>query len=432
MSAIYLLRGDQQVGPFTAEELEGKLAAGELSPEDLFWSEGMEDWQALAAVISVEADPEGGGEEEPAEEDSSLPPAAEEEEEFDILHQIAGTTITTRSIHLECGAVLSLEEITKVAVQTETIRRGKPIAGCVLIGVLVVSIALVLVEFPSFKPTHWILWALVLVGLIFWWIRLLLRVLQVGASMVVIGLKDGDERIVPTTLDTARQLRDAITTSLPEIEPDTEGDEELAEEDSAPSLQAEKIGILQKIVRWIRNKSPTKIEPVPEGGEESVQEDLDPSFVAVPTDIRHEIAGTRITARAIHLKSGGVLSLAEIARVTVQTETIQRDKPIVGCVIIGILIIGLAITKIPHTDDANWIYWVILLLGMIFLWIRFLLQALREGDSMLVIKLKRGDERLIGATPAVARQLCEAIEKCLPSGSSSPRTNTAARNLRSR
>lgn len=429
MSAIYVLRGDQQIGPFTPEELEVKVAAGELSPEDLFWSEGMEDWQPLATVILIEEDPDGTGEEEPAEEDSSLLPAAEE---ADILHQIANTTITTHAVHLESGAVLPLEEITKVVVQTETVRRGRSIAGCVLIGALIVTIVLAVVEFPLVKPTHWILWGLVIVGLVFWWIRLLLRVLRVGSSMVVIDLIDGDERIIPAPPDTARQLRDAIISTLPEIEPDSEDVEESREENSAPSPAAEKIGILGKIAQWIGLRTASKIEPDPEGVEESGEDEPAPALAMAPTDIRHEIAGTTITARAVHLKSGGVLSLMEIARVTVQTETIKRDKPIAGCVIVGILIVGLAVTKIPQTADANWIYWVVLLVGMILLWVRFLLQALRKGDSMVVIKLKRGDERLIGATPDVAQQLCDAIEKCLPSSEASLRTNTAARTLRSR
>lgn len=208
MSAIYVQRGDQQLGPFTTEELEGKVAAGELSPEDLFWSEGMEDWQPLTTVITIETGP-GDGDEETAD-DSSVPLTPKE---VGILHKIADTTVTTHALHLECGAVLPLEDITKVSIQTEAVRRGKPLMGCIILGVLIVSLALA--EIPRLNATHWVLWGLLLAGLVIWWFRLLLRVLQVGASMVVIDLKDGDERIIPATPETARQLRDAIRLSLP-------------------------------------------------------------------------------------------------------------------------------------------------------------------------------------------------------------------------
>ena len=55
MSTIYVLQDGQKTGPFTTEELEGKVEAGALSREDLFWIEGMEEWQPLASVMEIEA-----------------------------------------------------------------------------------------------------------------------------------------------------------------------------------------------------------------------------------------------------------------------------------------------------------------------------------------------------------------------------------------
>lgn len=207
MSVIHVQRGDQKLGPFTTEELEEKVAAGELSPEDLFWSEGMEEWQPLATVITIEATQDEGAEE-------SISHLASEES--GILHEIAGTTVTTHAVHLECGAVLPLTEITKVEVQTEKVRRAKPIVGCVVLGVVIVGLALA--EIPRTTTTHWILWGSVLAVLFIWWIRLLMNGLRVGASMVVIDLKDGDERIIRASPGLARELREAINLSRPRPE----------------------------------------------------------------------------------------------------------------------------------------------------------------------------------------------------------------------
>ncbi len=44
MSALYIQKEGRQWGPFTTEELEGQVAAGSFSREDLYWTEGMEEW----------------------------------------------------------------------------------------------------------------------------------------------------------------------------------------------------------------------------------------------------------------------------------------------------------------------------------------------------------------------------------------------------
>jgi hypothetical protein len=60
----YYARGGEQLGPVSADELKGKLASGELSPQDLVWTEGMGNWQAAASVpqfAGAAAAPADGG-----------------------------------------------------------------------------------------------------------------------------------------------------------------------------------------------------------------------------------------------------------------------------------------------------------------------------------------------------------------------------------
>ena len=55
---IYLHQNEQQVGPFTVEDIGKMLAAGAISPTDYGWYEGLTEWQPLNAFIEVETAPQ--------------------------------------------------------------------------------------------------------------------------------------------------------------------------------------------------------------------------------------------------------------------------------------------------------------------------------------------------------------------------------------
>ncbi|MEM9237400.1 MAG: GYF domain-containing protein [Verrucomicrobiota bacterium] len=67
MSEWHIARNGAQEGPYTAEQIGAKLAAGELKAgEALAWKEGMDDWKPLAdsgvlAEASLSQTPAGGG-----------------------------------------------------------------------------------------------------------------------------------------------------------------------------------------------------------------------------------------------------------------------------------------------------------------------------------------------------------------------------------
>ncbi len=46
----YYARDDQQFGPVTSVELKRLASASELSPDDLVWKEGMDEWAAASKV----------------------------------------------------------------------------------------------------------------------------------------------------------------------------------------------------------------------------------------------------------------------------------------------------------------------------------------------------------------------------------------------
>jgi len=200
MSTIYVLKEGQKIGPFTTEELEDKVVEGLFSREDLFWTEGMDDWEPLSTVIEAVAE--------------SAPDLSIQE---DALYNAGGTVVTSQAVHLSGGEEIPVAGISKVAVQSERIKRFKPVAGCIVVGVVIVCFALL--EIPRITPTHWILWGLVLLGLALWWVRLLLLALRIPATLVIIDLQNGDERIIRAKAREAKELCGAIDLARAESRP---------------------------------------------------------------------------------------------------------------------------------------------------------------------------------------------------------------------
>ena len=52
--SFLIAKDDQQLGPFTADEVNTRLAGGMLEPEDLCWTEGFDDWYPLNQIEGFE------------------------------------------------------------------------------------------------------------------------------------------------------------------------------------------------------------------------------------------------------------------------------------------------------------------------------------------------------------------------------------------
>ncbi|MDA8968572.1 GYF domain-containing protein [Akkermansiaceae bacterium] len=61
MSEWYYGQGGQQEGPFDEEAMRGRIAAGQVSADDLVWREGMAEWLPLAQVSELAAAPATAG-----------------------------------------------------------------------------------------------------------------------------------------------------------------------------------------------------------------------------------------------------------------------------------------------------------------------------------------------------------------------------------
>ena len=202
MSTIYVQKEGQKWGPFTTEELEGKVVDGVFSHEDLFWTEGMEEWHPLAEVLEAATE---ASEEEPAGEAGTA--SFFEVGETNILFDSPEARLTSKVLHLG-SEDLPVTALAKATVQTETIKRTRPIAGCVFVGVAIACIAFLEIERPNM--TAWILWGAVLAGLFIWWLRMLSMALRSAATLLIVDLRNGDERILRLEPAEARELATAI------------------------------------------------------------------------------------------------------------------------------------------------------------------------------------------------------------------------------
>ena len=76
--AFLISKDGQELGPFTAEQVNAQLAGGMLDPSDLGWTEGFEDWYPLEQIEGLVMPGEAGTEEVPETENPMVTAAATE------------------------------------------------------------------------------------------------------------------------------------------------------------------------------------------------------------------------------------------------------------------------------------------------------------------------------------------------------------------
>lgn len=180
MSTIHVLKNGEKWGPYTTEELEGHVEQGTFASEDLVWWEGLEDWQPLSSLFEEEEPPD---------------------------FECDGVRVFADRVEMD-GVSLLAPLILRASVQRQRNRRVKPIIGAVLVGVLAVCVAFV--PIPRQNHTEWIIWGLVLLGLVIWCLRLMYAGLGGGRSLLIVDLADGNERIRQVDPAIAPQLEEAL------------------------------------------------------------------------------------------------------------------------------------------------------------------------------------------------------------------------------
>lgn len=199
MSAIHVLKEGHEWGPFTTEELEGQVEAGTFSQDDLFWTDGMEDWQPLSVVIQMVGEA----------------PAAESSEPA-IYYDQRGLRVTAEKVEL-ADVDIPLGLVVRADAQVEIRHRFRPLAGCVILAV--VMICLIFLDIPRTNLTHWAIWAAVLTGVGLWWLRCAYDAFRPSRSHVAIDLTDRNERIVQIKPELAHPFADAVNRAVADHHP---------------------------------------------------------------------------------------------------------------------------------------------------------------------------------------------------------------------
>jgi len=181
MSTILVLKDGEKWGPYTTEELEGHVEQGTFAPEDLVWWEGLEEWQPLSSLFEEEEPPD---------------------------FECDGVRVFSDRVEVD-GVSLLAPLILRASVQKQKVRRAKPIIGAIIVGVLAVCVALV--PIPKQNHTEWIVWGIVLLGLLVWCFRLMYAGLGGGRSLLIVDLADGNERIRQVDPAIASKLEEALS-----------------------------------------------------------------------------------------------------------------------------------------------------------------------------------------------------------------------------
>jgi hypothetical protein len=197
MSAIYVMAGEERVGPFSTLEVQEKVDAGIFTPEHLGWMEGMEDWCPLQQLLTSAAD---------SEEDAVA--------DSEVLLEGPGYLLTP--LTLQIGEELfPLDILSHAEVEIEHTKRGKPIAGCIVFGVLVI-LTLAMPMRPE-TTNHWMIWAVSLTVFVLLLIRSLFSAFKASPAFVAVHLTNGDDRILPMTPKAAKGAAQAVNAAIQQI-----------------------------------------------------------------------------------------------------------------------------------------------------------------------------------------------------------------------
>ena len=55
MQTYHIFRNGEQFGPFSITEIKRMLASGELASDNLYWVEGMSEWETLSKAFETSA-----------------------------------------------------------------------------------------------------------------------------------------------------------------------------------------------------------------------------------------------------------------------------------------------------------------------------------------------------------------------------------------
>ncbi len=192
MSAIYVLAGEERVGPLTTEVLREGVERGVYSDDQLAWSEGMEDWAPLAVFLAEETLDE-------------IP------EGMHVILEGPGYLLTESLLQVGVD-LFPIVALLRAEVEVEHTKRGKFIVTSIITGVLTL-IALAMPLRPE-TTNHWILWSISLAVLLFFFVRSLLEAFKETPAFVSIHLRNGDDRILPMNRKEANAAAVAINATI--------------------------------------------------------------------------------------------------------------------------------------------------------------------------------------------------------------------------
>jgi hypothetical protein len=190
VSAIYVLAGEERVGPFTIEEIRDRMAEGTYSPETLAWQEGTEEWVPLSSLLA---------------------PPNDREIEPTILHESRQCILTTEQLEF-AGHVIPLIEMASVEVEAEHTNRRKPITGVVVFTLLLLMLFFIPLHLVATNVLIIRIVGATILGLLL--LRCLIPAFAPAQAIVSILLRSGETRMLTLPHAEALTLINAINAAV--------------------------------------------------------------------------------------------------------------------------------------------------------------------------------------------------------------------------
>ncbi len=156
---IFLIRGGKSTGPFQAGELRQKINSGGVSPSELAWGAGLDEWARLEQVLDRAERMSAAGKQDPVDEQGVTPPPIPDSslrEKSTKLQPISGAASSLKPpVHAGVQSVADTEEKQREAKRSGAASSVRPNAFGPLrwIGVLAVLVFLVAAFMPWVRTT---------------------------------------------------------------------------------------------------------------------------------------------------------------------------------------------------------------------------------------------------------------------------------------
>lgn len=198
---ITISRNDETYGPYTPEQIQTMLAAGEVHLNDHAWREGEADWKPLVSLLSVAATP------------PPLPPpqplAAAPQATAETVYLKEGVVMVTQTRVVIGAQIFPVRNIASVAHGMDKPRRFWPLLGFIFFGLFTIgALGQISVQGPNAGTVFWLIFS---AGV---FIFSMVKLFKPARHVVVISTSGAEQRPFAGTAAQVDRIVNAINAAI--------------------------------------------------------------------------------------------------------------------------------------------------------------------------------------------------------------------------